>query len=131
MKLFHSKKSKIALAVEIIIPWLILIGSIPAIYWWFESDRQWRMEYNSEAYIHAESMFNIFYSVAMSIGVIALTAEAITFIVSLIMMIISVVRKTKCLTFKMLIFVACAFLGVMGAEILMVLTHVFTYGMGI
>lgn len=131
MKLFHSKKSKIALAVEIIIPWLILIGSIPAIYWWFESDRQWRMEYNSEAYIHAESMFNIFYSVAMSIGVIAMTAEAITFIVSLIMMIISVVRKTKCLTFKMLIFVACAFLGVMGAEILMVLTHVFTYGMGI
>lgn len=131
MKLFHSKRSKIALAVEIIIPWLILIGSIPAIYWWFESDRQWRMEYNSEAYIHAESMFNIFYSVAMSIGVIALTAEAITFIVSLIMMIISVVRKTKCLTFKMLIFVACAFLGVMGAEILMVLTHVFTYGMGI
>lgn len=131
MKLFHSKKSKIALAVEIIIPWLILIGSIPAIYWWFESDRQWRMEYNSEAYIHAESMFNIFYSVAMSTGVIALTAEAITFIVSLIMMIISVVRKTKCLTFKMLIFVACAFLGVMGAEILMVLTHVFTYGMGI
>lgn len=131
MKLFHSKKSKIALAVEIIIPWLILIGSIPAIYWWFESDRQWRMEYNSEAYIHAESMFNIFYSVAMSIGVIALAAEAITFIVSLIMMIISVVRKTKCLTFKMLIFVACAFLGVMGAEILMVLTHVFTYGMGI
>lgn len=131
MKLFHSKKSKIALAVEIIIPWLILIGSIPAIYWWFESDRQWRMEYNSEAYIHAESMFNIFYSVAMSTGVIVLTAEAITFIVSLIMMIISVVRKTKCLTFKMLIFVACAFLGVMGAEILMVLTHVFTYGMGI
>ena len=131
MKLFHSRKSKIALAVEIIIPWLILIGSIPAIYWWFESDRQWRMEYNSEAYIHAESMFNIFYSVAMSIGVIALTAEAITFIVSLIMMIISVVRKTKCLTFKMLIFVSCAFLGVMGAEILMVLTHVFTYGMGI
>ena len=131
MKLFHSKKSKIALAVEIIIPWLILIGSIPAIYWWFESDRQWRMEYNSEAYIHAESMFNIFYSVAMSIGVIALTAEAITFIVSLILMIISVVRKTKCLTFKMLIFVACAFLGVMGTEILMVLTHVFTYGMGI
>lgn len=131
MKLFHSKKSKIALAVEIIIPWLILIGSIPAIYWWFESDRQWRMEYNSEAYIHAESMFNIFYSVAMSTGVIAMTAEAITFIVSLIMMIISVVRKTKCLTFKMLIFVACAFLGVMGAEILMVLTHVFTYGMGI
>ena len=76
-------------------------------------------------------MFNIFYSVAMSIGVIALTAEAITFIVSLVMMIISIVRKTKCLTFKMLIFAACAFLGVMGAEILMVLTHIFTYGMGI
>ena len=131
MKLFHSRKSKIALAVELIIPWLILIGSIPAIYWWFESDRQWRMEYNSEAYIHAESMFIIFYSVAMSIGVIALTAEAITFIVSLVMMIISIVRKTKCATFKMLIFAACAFLGVMGAEILMILNHIFTYGMGL
>ena len=131
MKLFQSKKSKIALAVELIMPWFILIGSIPAFYWWFESDRQWRIEYNSEAYIHAESMFNVFYSVAMSIGAIVLTAEAIAFVVSLIMMIISIVRKTKCVTFKMLIFAACAFLGVTGAEILMVLTHVFTYGMGI
>lgn len=131
MKLFQSKKTKIALAAELIMPWFVLIGSIPAVYWWFERDRQWRMEYNSEAYIHAESMFNIFYSIVMSIGVIALTAEAIAFIVSLIMMIISIVRKTKCLTFKMLIFAACAFLGVIGAEIFMVLTHIFTYGMGV
>ena len=131
MKLFHSKKSKIALAAELIMPWLTLIGSIPAVYWWFESDRQWRIEYNSDAYLYAEGMFDIFYNTAMIIGGAVIAALVAISLISLVLMIISISKKQKCSAVTMLILLVCGIFCSFGTGVFMFFTIVFTYGMGI
>lgn len=129
--MFKSVKTKLILAAELIMPWLTLIGGIPAIYYWQKSDKEWRIEYNSEAYFHAESMFESFYNIAMIIGWVVIAAEIIISFVSLILMIISIVKKTKCITAKMLGLFVCGNFCALGTGILMFLILAFTYGMGV
>lgn len=131
MKLFQSKKTKIALAAELIMPWLVLAGGIPAVYYWQMSYEEWRIEYNSEAYLRTSEMFGLFFKIAMITGAVVITLEVIISLVSLVLMIISITKKTKCVTYTMLVLFLCAALCVSGTGILMFLTLVFTYGMGV
>ena len=131
MKLFQSRKSRIALAAELIMPWLTLICGIPAFYYWQKSREEWRIEYNSEEYHRASDMLDFFFNGAMITGTAVIIAEIIIAIVSLVFMIISVVKKQKCITYTMLVLIFIAIPCVFGTAVLMFLILGFTYGQGI
>ncbi len=131
MKLFQSRKSRIALAAELIMPWLTLICGIPAFYYWQKAQEEWHIEYNSEAYFRASEMFDMFFNAAMVIGVAVIIAEVIISLVSLVLMIISITKKTKCVTYSMLTLFLCSAPCILGTGILMFLILTFTYGMGV
>ena len=131
MKLFQSKKTEIALAAELIMPWLVLVCGIPAVYYWQKSCEEWRIEYNSEAYHQASNMLDLFFNGAMITGVTVIIAEIIIAIVSLVFMVISVIKKQKCITYTMLILIFIAISCVLGTAVLMFSVLGFTYGQGI
>ncbi len=131
MKLFQSKKTKIALAAELIMPWLVLIGSIPAVFYWQKSYEEWRIEYNGEAYLWTSEIFDLFFKIAMITGAVVIALEVIISLVSLVLMIISITKRTKCVTYTMLVLFLCAALCILVTGMLMFLTLVFTYGMGV
>lgn len=129
--MFGSIKTKIALAAELIMPWLVLIGGIPAIYFWVKTGEEWRKEYNSPAYFHASDMLELFYNIAMVTGVVVIITETVIAVVSLILMIISVAKKTKCVTGTMALLFGCGVLCSFGTVVLMFFVLIFTYAQGI
>ncbi len=129
--MFKSVKTKIALAAELIMPYLVLVSGIPAIYYWQKTGEEWRIEYNSEAYFHASEMLELFYNMAMITGVAVIIAEIIISVVSLILMIISIVKKTKCVTKTMAVLFGCGLLSSFGTAVLMMFVLIFTYAQGI
>ncbi len=129
--MFGSVKTKIALAAELIMPWLVLVGGIPAIYFWVKTGEEWQKEYNSPAYFHASDMLELFYNMAMVTGAIVIVAETIIAVVSFILMIISVIKKTKCVTRTMAVLFVCGILCSFGTAALMLVVLILTYAQGI
>lgn len=88
-----SVKSRIVLIVELILPWFIMFFSVPTFYYWNRMDKEWAIENNSEAYVHASNMCEFFFELAIASGVIIIIAEIIIGIISMVFMIISIAKK--------------------------------------
>ncbi len=131
MKIMGSVKSKIVLIVELILPWFIMFFAVPTFYYWNRMDKEWAIENNSEAYVHASNMCEFFFELAIASGVIIIIAEIVIGIISMVFMIISIAKKTSCVTYTMLVLLFCSCVCVFGTILLMLMTMVFTYGQGV
>lgn len=126
-----SVKSRIVLIVELILPWFIMFFSVPTFYYWNRRDKEWAIENNSEAYVHASNMCEFFFELAIATGVIIIIAEIVIGIISMVFMIISIAKKTSCVTYTMLLLLLCSCVCVFGTILLILMTIVFTYGQGV
>lgn len=120
VEVFMNKKEKVLKKIRVIqtiFPWLILLTGIPAVYCWVK-----------EYFV----MLEIFYSLAIITGQVVLVLEFILGIISLILFIISIIKKndTKIIVRGV---VNWLYSGVcmVGTFILIILVIGFTYGQGI
>ena len=129
--MFGSVKAKIALAAELIMPWLVAVLAVPTFYYWNRMDTEWEIQINSEAYFHAWRIFDLIYNIVIATGALVIIAEVIIAVVSFVVMIVSIVKKTKCVTYMMLVLFLCAPLCIFGTLALVIIVMAFTYGQGV
>lgn len=129
--MFGSIKTKIALAAELIMPWLVMVCGIPAFYWWDKLHKEWNIEHYSQAYYHASDMCSAFYYGAMFIGVAVMLAEGVIAIVSFVFMLKALKNKEKCVVNTMVALIIGSVICSFGTAILMILVLAFTYGQGV
>ncbi|MEE1125906.1 MAG: hypothetical protein U0L18_08205 [Acutalibacteraceae bacterium] len=114
-----KKALSLILKIEKIIPWLVLVGGIPAICCWF-----------GEYY----ELLEIFYSIAMITGQVVLVLEFILGIISLILLITFIVNKKNRCKENIILGVSswlCSAFCMAGTFILVLLVISFTYAQGI
>ena len=131
--MFKEWKFGTAFALELMLPWFVLICGNPAIYWFSASSRAYREQYNGEKYKMASAMFDSCYEVAMATGWIAVVLEVLIGLVGLVLLIIALVKKPKaeysvCRPLAMWL---CSAPCAVGTLALMFFVLVFTYGMGV
>lgn len=114
-----KKALSLILKIEKIIPWLVLVGGIPAVCCWF-----------GEYY----ELLEIFYSIAMITGQVVLVLEFILGIISLILLITFIVNKKNRCKENIILGVSswlCSAFCMAGTFILVLLVISFTYAQGI
>ena len=129
--MFGSVKTKIALAAELIMPWLVMVCGIPAIYWWGRLNEEWKTEHYSQAYYHASDLCSAFYYGAMVTGVLIMLAEGVIAMVSFVFMLKALKNKEKCVTYTMVVLIVGSIICSIGTAFLMLIVLIFTYGQGV
>lgn len=114
-----KKALSLILRIEMILPWLVLVGGMPAICCWF-----------GEYY----ELLEVFYSIAMITGQAILVLEFVLGIISLIMLITLIFNKNTRYKENIILGVSswlCSAFCMAGTFILILLVISFTYAQGI
>lgn len=131
--MFKNKKFVVTLLIELILPWSVLIGGIRAIYYYGASGDAFHNGNYGMDYIYFSSMLDVFYHLAMFVGVIVILTELIIGFISLILMIINIIERSNIKYSIIRNFILWFFSGfcVFGTLILMLLVQLFTYAQSV
>lgn len=137
--MLKDKKYLILRIIEWVMPWLVLIGGIPAIYSYNKTNRLyyeyypiWSEEVPADIamlYERMNDLFHVSYRIAMWTGVIAVAIEIIIGTIGLVTLIINASDKKP--VKESVILWLSPFLFVAGTLLLMFIVLVFTYGIGV
>ena len=129
----HNMKYAICIVGETILPWLVLIGGFEAILYFDYSGDTYNGGNYGPDYLEYNSLFHLWYNIAIITGWIVVTIEWILSIVSFIVMIINITNKAreKHSIIKPLISWLYSGFCILGTLLLMLLVHSFKYGMSI
>lgn len=131
--MFKDIRFKIFFNIELIMPWLVLICGIPAIYYDNASYKEYMSAGASETYLHLDKMFDTFYYSTMSLGAIIILLELLIGFGAFILMLVNLFKKRKekySISRKLVLWICPLFFSI-GTLILMLMVHTFTYGMGV
>ncbi len=131
--MFKEWKYSTVFSLELMIPWFVPVSGVPAIYWFFESGRAYREQYDGSRYKVASGLFDAFYGTAMVTGWVAVALELVIGIAAFVMLIYALVKKPKeryCVCRPLTLW-GCSVPCVFGTLELMFWVHAFTYGMGV
>ena len=116
--MFKSKKFVVVLLIELIFPWLILVGGIPAGIYFVNGDIE-KLEF--------------FYGLAMCTVLVSLITEFIIGFVSFIMMLVCIIQNSGVkysVSRKVLLWI-CSIFCIFGTLFMMLLVQLLTYARGI
>ena len=131
--MFQDIRFKVFFYIELIMPWLVLVCGIPAIYFDQKSYKEYLSSGASETYLHLDKMFDTFYYSTMSLGAIIILLELVIGFGAFLLMLVNLFKKRKekySISRKLVLWICPLFFSI-GTLILMFLVHTFTYGMGV
>lgn len=115
-----------------VLPWLILLFGVPAIYFFDRSGEAYRQIGSTLEYEKYHKLFDLFYALSMGCGVFVILLEFVISAIGLSQMIqarsqkedTTVIHKFRSQWLRPALYI-------LGTLLLMLLVHTFTYGMGV
>lgn len=118
--------------IERILPWLVLVGGIPSIFFWNASSTAWYADRMVE-YERYSNLLEIFHTISLGTGVIVVLAEVIFGSIALVGLMVDIIKKSDSQENKAVkkrIFWSSGGLVIL-TLFLMLLVQGFTYGQGV
>lgn len=131
--MFQNKKFTITWIAEWIMPWLVLLPGIPAIYYWGVKSQMWKQYGPSPEFESANKIFETLFGLAICTGLIVMVLEFLLSLIGFIWLWVNVCKKEKDSYFiahPILIWTSPWFF-IPGTLFLMLFVNTFTYAMGI